>query len=64
MNYLNFIVSFFISLITSFFISLITSFFISNIVGIYYLNKLNRDWNKVFEKIKEINIKEIKKHMN
>lgn len=56
MNYLNFIVSFFISLITS--------FFISNIVGIYYLNKLNRDWNKVFEKIKEINIKEIKKHMN
>lgn len=56
MNYLNFIVSFFISLITS--------FFISNIVGIYYLNKLDKDWKKVFEIIKEINIKEIKKHMN
>lgn len=56
MNYLNFIVSFFISLITS--------FFISNIVGIYYLNKLDRNWNEVFEKIKKINIEEIKKHSN
>lgn len=56
--------NYYLNYIASFFISLITSILISNIVGIYYLNKLDRDWNEVFEKIKEINIKEIKKHMN
>ena len=54
----------FLNFIASFFISLITSFLISDIVGIYYLNKLDRDWNEVFEKIKKINIEAIKKHSN
>lgn len=43
-------------------VSIIISILIGNIVGIYYLNKLDRDWEIVFKKMKEIYIEEIKKY--
>lgn len=46
-------------------ISAIVSFFVSvaigNIVGIHYLKKLDRDWEKTFDELTKITIEEIKK---
>lgn len=43
----------------AFLVSFITSVCISNIVGIYYLRKLDRDWEDVFERMKNITLEEI-----
>lgn len=45
----------------AFLVSLITSVCISNIVGIHYLRKLDRDWEDVFVRMKNITLEEISK---
>lgn len=42
-------------------VSFITSVCISNIVGIHYLRKLDRDWEDVFVRMKNITLEEISK---
>ena len=55
MNYaLIFIYSAFTSLIVSFFVSMI----IGNAVGVHYLNKLDKDWRHILNKV----LDEMKKH--
>ena len=55
MNYaLIFIYSAFTSLIVSFFVSMI----IGNSVGVHYLNKLDKDWRHILDKV----LDEIRKH--
>lgn len=55
MNYaLIFVYSAFTSVIVSFFVSMI----IGNSVGIYYLNKLDKDWQHILDKV----LDEMKKH--
>lgn len=45
------------SVLTSFLVSV----FIGNVVGIHYLKKLDRDWEKTFDEMKKIMLEEIKK---
>ncbi len=40
--------------------SVIISIVIGNISGIYYINKLDKDWQKILDEVME----EIKKHMH
>lgn len=55
MNYvLVFVYSAFTSLIVSFFVSMI----IGNTVGIHYLNKHDKDWQNILDKV----LDEMKKH--
>lgn len=55
MNYvLVFVYSAFTSLIVSFFVSMI----IGNTVGIHYLNKLDKDWQHMLDRI----LDDLKKH--
>lgn len=41
--------------------STVISIVIGNIVGIYYLKKNDKDWQKVFEKVTQTTLKEIEK---
>lgn len=55
MNYvLIFVYSAFTSVIVSFFVSMI----IGNSVGIHYLNKLDKDWQHILDRV----LDEVKKH--
>ena len=45
-------------------ISFITSLTVCNFVTIHYLEKQERDWNELFDKMKNITIDEIKKYNN
>ena len=50
-----------VTVTVAFLVSFITSVCISNIVGIHYLRKLDRDWEKVFERMKNITLEELSK---
>lgn len=42
-------------------LSAVISIVIGNIVGIYYLNKNDRDWQNVFDEVTKITIEEVQK---
>lgn len=48
-------------IIISCILSAVISIVIGNIVGIYYLNKNDKDWQKVFDEITKITIEEVEK---
>ena len=48
-------------IIISCILSAVISIVIGNIVGIYYLNKNDRDWQKVFDKVTKVTIEEVRK---
>lgn len=50
-----------VTVTVAFLVSFITSVCISNIVGIHYLRKLDRDWEDVFERMKNITLEELSK---
>lgn len=41
--------------------SALVSIVIGNIVGIYYLNKNDRDWQNVFDEVTKVTIEEVQK---
>lgn len=48
-------------IIISCILSAVISIVIGNIVGIYYLNKNDKDWQKLFDKVTKITIEEVQK---
>lgn len=52
-----------LSLIVSSILSTIISVIIGNVVGIYYLKKLNDDWEELFRNIEVFTFEEIKNHI-
>ena len=48
-------------IIISCILSAVISIVIGNIVSIYYLNKNDKDWQKLFDKVTKITIEEVQK---
>ena len=49
------------TILVSCILSAVISICIGNIVGIYYINKNDKDWQKLFDEVTKVTIEEVQK---